>query len=425
MKTEYTIGLLGCGVVGSEVAQLLGEKASLLKQRTGLKFSLKKIAVKDFGKKRSGKINKKFFTDDPYQVVNDPEIDIVVELMGGLAPAGKLIRQAIQNGKHVVTANKALLAEEGKDLFQKAAQKKVRIGFEASVAGAIPLLQAVSEGMIANEIKAVYGILNGTCNYILSTMTDQGLSFEESLRQAKKLGFAEADPTMDIDGTDTAHKLSILATLCYGATFPIKRIYVEGIQKISPIDISFVKRLGYRIKLLAICRQKGKGLELRVHPTMIREKHLLSTITGGFNAVYLIGDVAGETLFYGKGAGGRETASAVLSDIVAVARDSSLPVFFQEGISALSIGDLNTEYYLRFSVIDRPGVLACIAGILGEHHISINSVYQPDQEMGGKVPIAIMTHESSEKDVQEALKKIDRLKVVLEKTLLLRVEKFL
>ncbi|MDO8462619.1 MAG: homoserine dehydrogenase [Deltaproteobacteria bacterium] len=423
IKKEIKIGLLGCGVVGSEVARLLDEKKALLTERSGATFILQKVLVRNLKKRRGTAIPEKKLTTKAEEVISDPEIDIIVELMGGIEPARTLILKALQNGKQVVTGNKALLAEKGKEIFQEASKRNRLIGFEASVAGGIPLLKSVSEGLIANTIQASYGIINGTSNFILSAMTERHLSFEVALKQAQEKGYAEADPTLDIDGSDAAHKLAILATLCYGVSFPFSKIHVEGIKNITPLDIEMAEKFGYRIKLLAISRQNNGKVELRVHPTMIRQDHPLASISGIFNAITLIGDVVGEAMFYGQGAGGRATASAVLSDIVAVARGSSLPVVLQDSAVVTPIEELKTEYYLRFSTVDKPGVLSRISGILGEHRISIASVYQHEQDDGAMVPIVIMTHESLEKDVQKALKEIDSLDVVLNKTNLIRVEK--
>ncbi|MBI1908563.1 MAG: homoserine dehydrogenase [Deltaproteobacteria bacterium] len=423
MKKEFKIGLLGCGSVGTEVVRLLSQKKKLLEARSGLQFTLKKIAVRDLKKKRPSFVDQKLLTTRPEDVVGDPEIDIVVELMGGLETPEPLVLQAIRNGKSVVTGNKALLAERGLVLFQEAREKRVPIGFEASVAGGIPLLQAVSQGLIANEIEASYGIINGTSNYILSAMADHNLSFETALKEAQGRGFAEADPGLDIDGTDAAHKLSILATLCYGTAFPFRQVYIEGIRKITPFEIEMAKRFAYRIKLLAISRKSAGGIQLRVHPTMIPEIHPLASVSGGFNAITLIGDAVGETMFYGLGAGGRPTASAVVSDIVSVARGMPLPVSFKKEVSIESIDDLRSEYYLRFTAVDKPGVLSRIAGILGANEISIATVYQHEQDTGSKVPIVIMTHECREKNLKKALVEIDKLDAVAEPTLLVHVDK--
>jgi len=368
------------------------------------------------------------------EVINDPEIDIVLELMGGIEPAKTFILKAIQKKKHIVTANKALLALHGDEIFRLAHRVGVDVNFEASVGGGIPLIRSIKEGLVANRIHSIFGILNGTCNYILSKMTDEGRSFREVLKEAQGKGYAEADPTYDIEGIDAAHKLAILIRLAYGTPLPFKDIFIGGISEITPLDIQFSREFGYRIKLLAIAKMDQGKIEARVHPTMIPEGHLLSTVDGVFNAIYIQGDAVGPILFYGQGAGQMPTASAVISDLVELGRnllveaiERRVPLLsFQESaivkIPLKKMEDVVMPCYMRFSAVDRPGVLSRISGILGENGISISSVIQKGRQVNGAVPIVMMTHEAKEKNVHRALKEIDRLNMILGKTMFIRVE---
>jgi homoserine dehydrogenase len=435
MAKVVKIALLGCGTVGQGVLEILADENSPLRQRLGVDVEVSKILVRDFKKKRPSFVQKQSLCTDPREIIDDPEIQIVVELMGGIEPASGLVMQALENGKHVVTANKALLAELGPTIFQKALEKKRQLGFEASVAGGIPIVRAISEGFVANRIERIYGIINGTCNYILSEMTELckgdrpvAPTFDEVLKQAQEAGYAEADPAFDVDGIDAAHKLALLVHLSYGVEIPFKDIYVEGIRHVTSLDIQFAKKLGYRLKLLAISRECAEGIEARVHPTMLPEKHMLAQVPGAMNAIYLVGDRVGEAMLYGAGAGGLPTASAVLSDIAAIAQrsnddeivDRSAPIR-QATLRPMSAW--TGEYYLRFSAVDRPGVLAQITQSLGAHNISIAAVYQPERDKDAAVPIVIMTHEAKEADIQAAFQEIDVLEHILDKPVLIRVEK--
>lgn len=428
MSEEVGIGLLGCGTVGQGVVQLLQDPASPLEGRVGKKLVIRKILVRDLKKGRAAHVSTELLTKDPREVIENPDVAIVLELMGGIEPACGLILQALENGKHVVTANKALLAEAGGPIFQKAAEKKRHIGFEASVAGGIPIIKAVTEGLIANRIESVYGIINGTSNYILSKMTDEGLSFELALAQAQAEGYAEADPTFDLEGIDAAHKLAILISLSYGVQVPFAEIYREGISKVTAQDIEFAAKLGYRLKPLAIaCEDQGK-IEARVHPTLIPEQHLLAEVDGAMNAIYLKGNAVGEAMFYGAGAGGLPTASAVLSDTAVIAARLNEPMLLDinqslEPASSRPMSEWIGEYYLRFRVVDRPGVLAQIASELGEHDISITAVHQPERHIGSEVSIVVMTHEAREENVQKALSKIADQEAIVDEPVLIRVEK--
>ncbi|MDO8784738.1 MAG: homoserine dehydrogenase [Syntrophales bacterium] len=433
MMKEIKIGLIGLGTIGTGVVKLLEESSILLEKRLGAKLVLKKIADLDIITQRVVKIDGHLLTTDAGEILRDPEIAIVIELIGGYEPARSLILEAIGNKKHVVTANKALLARHGNEIFQAVREKGVNIGFEASVGGVIPIIKTLKESLVANRINSILGIMNGTSNYILSQMTDKGKAFDVILREAQDLGFAEADPTFDIEGIDTAHKLAITLTLAYGKRVNIDDLYRDGISGICQQDIEFAKELGYRIKLLAIAIQREDVIEARIHPTMIPFDHLLANVNGNFNAFHIIGDAADSIFLYGQGSGMMPTASAVISDVVDIARDILKGVFemvptpsFSEDISGeinlMPVDDVVTNYYFRFSAVDSPGILSKIAGILGGRNISIAAVIQKGRKQCGAVPIVMTTHKSREREVQEALKEIDRLDIVLGKTVLIRIE---
>jgi homoserine dehydrogenase len=320
-KSSVSVGIIGFGTVGTGVVRILFEKHKELERRLGFPLILKKVADIDIKRKRGITLPKNILVTDGGTVLSDPEIDIVVELIGGIHPAKEYIIKALKNGKHVVTANKALLASEGSDIFKTARENKVEIGFEAAVAGGIPIIKIVREALIGNKIQAIYGIINGTSNYILTKMTEEGIDFSTALKEAQTLGFAEVDPTLDVGGVDSAHKLAILASLSFGTPFALRKIYTEGITRITPLDISYALEFGYNIKLLAIAKEVNREIELRVHPTMIPKEYLISDVKGVFNAVYVEGDAIGSALYYGKGAGEMPTGSAVVSDIVDIARN--------------------------------------------------------------------------------------------------------
>jgi len=424
------VGIIGFGTVGTGTVRILLENKDVLKERLGFEINLRKIAVRDIVRDRGIKVPEGVLTTDVDAVLNDPHIDIVVEVMGGIRPAKDFILKAINNGKHVVTANKALLATDGNEIFTAAQEAGIEIGFEASVAGGIPIIKVIREGLVANRIKAVYGIINGTSNYILTKMTDENVEFSVALKEAQDLGYAEADPTLDIEGIDSAHKLAILAYLSYGIPIPYKNIYTEGISKISSQDIDFASELGYKVKLLAIAKEKDNEVELRVHPTMIPKDYLISKVDGPFNAVYVEGDATGSTLYYGRGAGAMPTGSAVVSDIVDIARDikknatGRIPVMVKtiRDVRIKKIDDVISMYYFRFSALDKPSVLSKISGILGNYNISIASVIQKGRRVGEAVPLVVLTHEAKEKDVRQAIEEIDHLPVVMNKTVFIRVE---
>lgn len=432
MERVY-LGLIGFGTVGTGVVRILQEKAKLLEERLGFSLILKRIADLDITRDRGIKVSPAILTTNVAEVIEDPEIAIVVELIGGLEPARTFILQAMAKGKHVVTANKALLAVHGLEIFKAADEYGVDLAFEGSVGGGIPIIRALKEGLVANKIQVIFGILNGTSNYILSEMTARNLKFEEVLKKAQELGYAEADPTLDIQGIDTAHKLSILISLAYGVQVRLEDIYTEGITSIAPMDVEYAKELGYHIKLLAIAKSDGDPIEARVHPTLLPADHLLSTVSGPFNAIFVKGDAVGSTLFYGPGAGMMPTASAVVSDLVDLSRNLRLGVnrrvpllsyqrpYLKEG-DIKSIENISCPYYLRFTVVDRPGVLSRISGILGDLDISIASVIQKGRRAEKAVPIYIVTHEAREKNMQKALQVIDRLPIIVDKTVYMRIE---
>lgn len=431
---EIKIGLIGFGTVGTGVVKILQKNSGQIEKRMGAKLILKRIADVDLETDRGVKLKPGVLTRKAEEVIGDPEIDIVMELIGGIEPAKTFILKAIRNKKHIVTANKALLALHGDELFSEANRLGVDINFEASVGGGIPLIRSIKEGLVANRIQSVFGILNGTSNYILSKMTDEGRNFKEVLKEAQAKGYAEADPTYDIEGIDAAHKLAILIRLAFGTPIQFKEIFIGGISEITPLDIQFSREFGYRIKLLAIAKIDQGKIEARVHPTMIPEGHLLSTVEGVFNAIYIQGDAVGPTLFYGQGAGQMPTGSAVVGDLVELGRNllikatgRRVPLLsFQESaiekIPLKKMEEVVMPFYMRFSALDRPGVLSKVSGILGKNDISISAVIQKGRQVNGAVPIVMMTHEAKEKNVHRALKEIDRLGVILGKTMFLRVE---
>jgi len=424
------IGIIGFGTVGTGTVRILYENRDVLRERLGFDINIKKIATRDVNKERGITVPEGLITADVNALVNDPDIHIVVELIGGIHPAKDFILSAISNGKHVVTANKALLATEGNEIFEAAYKAGVEVGFEASVAGGIPIIKIIREGLIANRIHALYGIINGTSNYILTKMTEEHVEFSDALKEAQQMGYAEADPGLDIEGIDSAHKLAILAFLSYGMPIPYKDIYVEGISGIATQDIEFASELGYKVKLLAIAKESNNEIELRVHPTMLPNDYLIAKVEGAFNAIYVEGDATGSTLYYGRGAGDMPTGSAVVSDIVSIARDIAknatgrvplLPMT-ERDIKIKKMDDVLSRYYFRFSALDRPGVLSKISGILGNYNISIASVIQKGRRIGEAVPLVVLTHQAKERDVRHAIKEIDLLQVVMDKTVFIHVE---
>jgi len=416
--------------VGTGVVKVLQQNREVIKNRLGAIIEVAKIADLDITTDRGIAIEPSVLTNNVKEVINDPDIPIVVELIGGEEPAATFILEAIARGKNIVTANKALLSMRGAEIFKASFDRKVDIGFEGSVCGGVPVIRAIKEGLAANKITMIFGILNGTANYILAKMTDEGKGFHEVLLEAKKMGYAEADPSLDVNGTDTTHKLSILLSLVYGKQFNPDDIFTEGITQIHPLDIEFARELGYRIKLLAIAKQEGQ-VEARVHPTLIPAGSLLSHVKGVYNAVFICGDAVGSTMFYGQGAGMMPTGSAVVSDIIGIGRNilngrcGRVNPFFVKKSNAVQLKDKNrirSKYYLRFSAQDRPGVLSQISGILGKYNISISSVIQRGRQIDGAVPIFMLIHETIEEYVGKALSEIDSLPVTLDKTRLIRIE---
>lgn len=426
------VGLIGLGVVGGGVARLLMEEKERLAEVLGAELVLARVADLDQDRAKELGLAQDVYTSDAAAVVNDPTIDIVVELMGGLEPAKSFVLGAIEAGKQVVTANKALLAHHGTEIFRAARAKGVGVAFEASVGGGIPLIRSLREGLAANRILACLGILNGTCNYILTKMTAEGASFAEALKEAQAKGFAEADPTFDVEGIDTAHKLAIVTALITGAQPRLEDIPTEGITRLTPLDIQFAGEFGYKVKLLAILSQEGGRVEARVHPALVPLRHVLASVDGSFNALHLNGDWVDDVLLYGRGAGRRPTASAVVGDILDTARDllrgvaGRVPPLGRAGANGNAplelkpLSEAVCQYYFRFTALDKPGVLAGIAKILAEHHISIEAVIQKGRQSGGGVPIVMMTHEAKEAEVQAALGKIDGLEVISQPTMLIR-----
>ena len=428
------VGLLGIGTVGGGTFTVLQRNAEEITRRAGRPIRIVMVADKnvELAKKVTGGACR--VTDDAFSVVADPEVDIVVELIGGYGVAKELVLKAIANGKHVVTANKALLATHGNEIFKAAQDKGVMVAFEAAVAGGIPIIKALREGLTANRIEWIAGIINGTTNFILSEMRDKGLSFDTVLKEAQRLGYAEADPTFDIEGVDAAHKITILSALAFGIPMQFDKAYIEGISKLDAIDIKYAEQLGYRIKLLGITKRTEEGVELRVHPTLIPSKRLIANVEGAMNAVLVQGDAVGSTLYYGKGAGAEPTASAVIADLVDVTRTATADpqnrvphLAFQPNAMAnlkiLPMDDVITSYYLRLRVQDKPGVLADITRILADEQISIDAVIQKEPGEGeDQTDLIMLTHQTREKRINAAIKKIEALGVVAGKVTKLRLE---
>jgi homoserine dehydrogenase len=415
------------------VIQVLRENATLIQDRLGGPVELVRVADVDLTRERPVAVPPEMLTPRAEDILDDPEIDIVIELIGGLGVARRIILQALDQKKYVVTANKALIAHSGDELFDAARKNGRAIGFEAAVAGGIPFIKSLREGLAGNRIETIYGILNGTANFILTRMTEEGLTFAEGLKEAQRMGYAEADPTLDVEGIDTAHKLAIAGAIAFGTPIQFDKVYTEGISRIDPLDIQFGEEFGYRLKLLAIARDSDDGLEMRVHPTLIPREHVLASVRGAYNAIHIRGNAVGNIMLYGLGAGMMPTGSAVVSDLMDMARDIAGDTpgrvpdlgFRPDRLRRLPIkpiAEIRTCYYFRFAAVDRPGVLSKISGILGENNISIAAVIQKGRETQGAVPIVMLTHEAREKDVQEALAQMSRLDVVLGQTQIIRIE---
>jgi homoserine dehydrogenase len=428
---EVGIGLLGFGTVGAGVVEGLQRNGDLLARRLGARPVLRRIADLDIVSERGVEVDPALLTTDAGAVVRDPATDVIIELIGGTGIARTLVTEALTLGKPVVTANKKLLAEYGGEIFGLAARNRTDIYFGASVGGGIPIVRALREGLVANRVESILGILNGTCNYILTRMEQDGLPFDKALKQAQKLGYAEADPSLDIDGFDTAHKAVILASLAYGSPIPMQEVSVEGIRNLADADIAYARELGYRIKLLAVVKQRGTGIELRVAPALVPLDHMLASVHGVFNAVMVHSDLADNTLYSGRGAGRLPTASTVLADVADVVRNIAsktrhrMPAIAPTGelVRVCPPADIETRYYLRLGVRDQAGALASITRILGDRAISIASVLQLDHDDGvGYVDLIITTHVASEKAITEALAQINALKAVKPGIVRLRIE---
>jgi homoserine dehydrogenase len=430
---KIPVGLLGLGNVGSGVVKLLDDNAEAISERLGAAVDLRRIVVREQEKPRLVDVDPKLLTTRVAHVLEDPEIQIVIELIGGEEPARGYLLEAIERGKHVVTANKALLAAHGDELFAAAERRGVDLYYEASVGGGVPIIRALREGLASDRIDQLIAIVNGTSNFLLTAMTDEGRRFDEVLKEAQEKGYAEADPGLDVDGWDAAHKLCVLVPLCFGTRIHINQVLVEGLRGIEPIDLKYAERFGYVIKPLVIAKDHGDSVEARVHPTLIPRRFMLASVNGVYNAVYVSSYALGQSMYYGRGAGMMPTAVAVVSDVIEVSRNllsssaggTPLRVRARGRAAERRIrdpGELESRYYLRFGVVDRPGVLAQLAGMLGEHDISISEVVQEGQRQESKpVTVVVTTHRAREKNVQSALSIINRLPGVVEPTKLLRI----
>ncbi|MBW9264547.1 MAG: homoserine dehydrogenase [Candidatus Thiodiazotropha sp. (ex. Lucinisca nassula)] len=429
------VGLLGLGTVGGGTLNVLTRNADEIARRAGRGIQITHAAAKQYDPSQLIGLENVEVTDDAFSVVENPELEIIIELIGGYTPARELVLKAIENGKHVVTANKALIAMHGNEIFEAAQQKGVMVAFEAAVAGGIPIIKAVREGLAANHIEWIAGIINGTGNFILSEMRDKGREFADVLKEAQALGYAEADPTFDVEGIDAAHKLTILGSIAFGIPLQFEKTYTEGITKIEPQDVEYADQFGYRIKHLGITRKTETGIEMRVHPTMIPRRRLIANVDGVMNAVLVKGDAVGPTLYYGAGAGSEPTASAVVADVVDVVRmlttdpENRVPhLAFQPGklvdLAILPIEEVETTFYLRMQVIDKPGVVAKIASILAESQISIEAIQQKEPNEGDNtVPLVMLTQKVIEKQLNKAIAEIEQLETVFGQVMRIRVER--
>jgi homoserine dehydrogenase len=427
---KINIGLIGFGNIGCGVVKILQQRKSLLAQKIGIEIVIKRICDKNLTLIRDVSVDKGCLSRDAFEIINDPQIDIIVELIGGINPAKEFILAALKKGKHVVTANKALLAEHGNELFAVASERGKNIYFEASVGAGIPIIKSIKEGLVANKFSSIFGIVNGTSNYVLTQMSKESCSLAFAIKAAKEQGFAEKDPTLDIEGIDSAHKLVLLTYLAFGRIVSLKDIFIEGISQVSASDIAYARDLGYAIKLLAIVKKEADELEVRVHPTLLPCEHLLSSVDGVFNAIYVSSDLAGDLMFYGPGAGQLSAASAVVSDIVDLTQDIKAGLFRptlnsieDSSIKGLrKINEFENKYYIRIMAVDKPGVLAKVAGILAKFGISIASVTQKERLRSQVVPVVMVTHEVKEKNLRGALKMINKLKDIKEESVAIRIE---
>ena len=421
--TTVKLGLLGCGNVGGALVELVDEQRDAIADRTGMRLDVARVAVRNTAKQRSVELGPDVLTNDPMSVVDDPSVDVVVELIGGIEPARELILTALQNGKAVVTGNKELLANVGAELFEAAEKAGVDLLFEAAVAGGIPLMRPLRESLAGDRVQRILGIVNGTTNFILTRMTEEGSTFHEALAEAQDLGYAERDPTADVEGFDAAAKAAIIATVAFGVRVVAGDVYREGISGVTPADIANTGRFGYVIKLLAVAEADGDGVGVRVHPAMVPVDHPLAAVRESFNAVFIEGAAVGDLMFYGRGAGGRPTASAVLGDVIDAAANRRRGT--HAGLGALGkahirhIEELSSEYYVALEVVDQPGVLAAVAGVFGDHGVSINHAHQ--EGIGADARLIVITHAALERDMQATLKELRDLDVVERVGSLLRV----
>ncbi len=438
--SELRVGILGLGTIGTGVARMLIEQREIMRRRLGREVRMVAAADRDISRDRGLDFSGVRLSEDALDVVRADDVDLVVELIGGYEPARAFVAEALERGRHVVTANKALIAKHGETLFPLAAEKGVAIGFEAAVGGGIPCMKALREGLAGNAIQSVHGILNGTCNYILTRMENEGAAFADVLRDAQRLGYAEADPTFDVEGVDTAHKLSILAAMAFGGRIRFDEVHTEGISRITPEDIAQADELGYRIKLLGIARPHGApdapdAIEMRVHPTLVPQSSQIAQVSDSYNAVMVSGDFVEHTMYFGRGAGERPTASAVVADIMDIARAHPdgvrhlpPPMAFVEAerrdIPTLPMADVRCEYYLRLMVRDRPGVIASVTSILADHRISLEALVQKERHATASVPVVMLTHETTEGNMRAALERITALETVEDDALILRKESF-
>jgi len=424
---SFRVGIVGCGTVGSGVVKLLTENGKLIERRIGKRVEIAFVSDLEPEKVVSLGVPKEKVYTDAFKAIEEVECDAVVELIGGTGVAKRVIEEALKRKKHVITANKALLADYGRELFTLAKENGVSLKFEASVGGGIPVIKALREGLVGNRIERIYGIINGTANFILTQMSQKGLSFEEALKLAQEKGYAEADPTLDVEGFDAAHKIAILSSLAFCRWVKTENVFVSGIRELTPLDIEIAREeFGYSVKLLAIAKETDGALEVRVHPTMIPEEHILSSVNGVFNACLIEGDFVGETLYYGKGAGQRPTASAVVSDIVdaAVGNEFCVPecLFNGDKLPIKEPDRFVSSFYLRFTAVDKPGVLAKIAQILGKYQISIKMALQKSIDFNGGVPVVMTTHPARKREIDLAVKEIDQLDVILKPTFVCMIE---
>jgi homoserine dehydrogenase len=423
---KIRIGLMGFGTVGGGVWRILNENREKIQENSGYDLEIKKILVRDITKKRDESLDRSILTDNPEDILNDKEIDIVIEVMGGIQPAKDYITRAMENKKHVVTANKALLATHGGELIKLSQKENVLLYYEASVAGGVPIIHAIKESLTANKIESILGILNGTTNYILTKMSEENLDYETALKEAQRLGYAEADPTSDVEGYDASYKLAILAGLAFGADLKGENVYREGISNITSQDIEYARELGFSIKLLAIAKEANGEIELKVHPTFIPLNHPLASVGDAYNAVYVTGNAVEELMFYGKGAGGLPTGSAIVGDIISIVRkiDQGSPSYHRiaNGRTVKPMSENEAEYYVRLIVKDYPGVLGRIASLFGKHNVSLSSVIQKGRGEP-MVSLVFITHTSLEKDVQSAIEEIKTVPGMAAVANIIRVEK--